>query len=179
MDLDGDDNFIGLGDFDDAPVLAAHEVHGLLIAESCRALQAVGGGDVFAAGVFRPWDGLEDEGQAVGRAIDAGERKGGIHLRETHAELFHVPAQQQRVLIHGDVGLVSKSVDPTHSVDEAAFDSVHIVVARPFETALEGDEGGVEGIGDDVLEPARLHEAAWAWPAEWLLRGCRAEIRGD
>jgi hypothetical protein len=38
-------------------------------------------------------------------------------------------------------------MDPAHAVDEAAFDPMHVIVTGPFKTAIEGDEGGVEGVG--------------------------------
>jgi hypothetical protein len=76
-----------------------------------------------------------------------GEQVRGVHLRESHAVLVHLAAEQHGVFVERDVRLVAQAVNPAHAVNEAALDVVDVVAPGPFETFLEGPIGGVEGVG--------------------------------
>ena len=86
MNLDGDDDLVGFGHFDDLFVAAFHQVHGVLVIfKAFRLVQPVGGGDARATDQVGPLDRLEHVGHAARRPFQAREREGCVDLGEGDA----------------------------------------------------------------------------------------------
>jgi hypothetical protein len=55
-------------------------------------------------------------------------------------------AQQQRVLVQGDMRLITQAMDPAYPVNESALDGSNAVLLSPGQAFIERPIGRIEGV---------------------------------
>jgi hypothetical protein len=61
--------------------------------------------------------------------------------------MVHLAAEQDRVFVKRYVWLVTKAMDPTHTINESALNVMQPVVLCPGEAFIEGPVRGIKRVG--------------------------------